>query len=157
MIKAIASSNQPHATYVALEKEVDDTIGIKLFTLMEIDRERAVARRSYSNRPDAYPTSGEKPLESGTWSDNVQQNHQIFVANSIEDIADVFSDYALIQSLGCESCINIPIVIAGDVVGTLNCLHEAGHYTADKLALAESLKVTGALAFLMARHYRPGS
>jgi transcriptional regulator with GAF, ATPase, and Fis domain len=151
MIEALAAPNQPEAVFAALEAEVQATIGVKLFTLMTIHRDRNVARRSYSNMPDAYPTSGEKEMQPNAWSEQVEERQETFVANSIEDIAAVFSDADLIQSLGCESCINIPIVVAGQVIGTLNCLHDAGHYTPERVAASESLKSAGALAFLLAK------
>jgi hypothetical protein len=34
----------------------------------------------------------------------------------------------LIVSLGCESAMNVPVVYAGRVLGTLNLLDAAGHY-----------------------------
>lgn len=150
IIKALAAENQPEATFKALERLVDETIGVKLFTLMEIDRERNVARRNYTNMPEAYPTSGEKPRMDNRWSDHVEARQQTFVANTIEEIAGVFPDYELIQSLGCESCLNLPIVVNNEVIGTLNCLNNAGHYTPERVAAAESLKLAGALAFLLA-------
>ena len=109
--KAIASTDQPMATFKALEELVDKTIGVKLFTLMEVDNVRGVARRNYSNMPDAYATSGEKPIQDNSWTEQVQGRHETFVANSIEEIAAVFPDHELIQSLGCESCMNLPIVV----------------------------------------------
>jgi transcriptional regulator with GAF, ATPase, and Fis domain len=72
------------------------------------------------------------------------------VANTIEEIAAVFPDHALIKSLGCESCINIPITFKGDVIGTLNCLDSAGHFTPERVAKAKTLKKSGALAMLVA-------
>ncbi|MEP3636509.1 MAG: GAF domain-containing protein [Paracoccaceae bacterium] len=149
LIKAMASTNQPMATFKALEALVDKTISVKLFTLMEVDNERGVARRNYSNMPDAYATSGEKPINDDAWTQQVQGRQETFVANSIEEIAAVFPDHALIQSLGCESCLNLPIVVNGNVIGTLNCLHDAGHFTPERVAAAESLKQAGALAFLL--------
>ena len=146
--------DQPGRTYRALERLVDRTIGVKLFTLMEIDHDRDVAWRSYSNMPDSYPLQGEKPLMRNRWSEIVADRHGPFVANSIEEIAEVFSDHALIRSLGCESCLNLPVVIRGRLRGTLNCLHEAGHYTSDRVAAAQSLKPAGALAFLLAESIR---
>lgn len=147
---AVADPNQPQATFQALEALVDQTIGVKLFTMMQIDRARGVAWRNYTNMPKAYPASGAKPMQDNAWSDLVEKRQQTFVANSIEEIAAVFPDHDLIQSLGCESCINIPIVITGQVVGTLNCLHAAGHYTPARVAASETLKQPGALAFLLA-------
>ncbi|MEM7259258.1 MAG: GAF domain-containing protein, partial [Pseudomonadota bacterium] len=128
---------------------VKDTIGVKLFTTMEIDYDRGVVKRNYTNMPDAYPVSGEKPMRKNAWTEQVQGRFETFVANTIEEIAEVFPDHELIQSLGCESCLNLPIVINGVVVGTLNCLHDAGHYTPARVAAAETLKQAGALAFLL--------
>lgn len=148
-LQAPTSENQPAEYFKALEELVNETIGVKLFTTMEINHNRDVVRRSYTNMPDAYPVEGEKPRHKNKWSEQVEDRQEIFVANSIEEIAEVFPDYELIQSLGCESCINIPVVIEGKVIGTLNCLHDAGHYTAEKLAAAETLKEAGRLAFLI--------
>jgi GAF domain-containing protein len=145
---------QPETTYMALERLVDETIGVKLFTIMEIDHDRNVAWRSYTNMPEAYPALGEKPRTQNKWSDIVEVQHKTFVANTIEEIAEVFPDYELIQSLGCESCLNLPIFINGEMRGTLNCLHEAGHFTPERVAAAETLKTAGALAFLLAESIR---
>ena len=151
ILKALARAEQPQATFSAVDELVQETIGAKLFTIMEIDREKGVARRSYTNMPDAYPATGEKPLRDDAWSDQVQNRRETFVANSIDEIAAVFSDYELIRSLGCESCLNLPIEVGGQVIGTLNCLHDAGHYTPERVQAANSLKQSGALALLVAK------
>ncbi|MEM8729395.1 MAG: GAF domain-containing protein [Pseudomonadota bacterium] len=150
MIEALARPDQPTATFAALEACVDAAIGVRLFTLMTLDHEAGLARRCYSNRPEAYPVSGAKPMIEDAWSARVIGQHEMFVANTIEEIAAVFGDHALIQSLGCESCLNIPVTVAGQVIGTLNCLHTAGHYTPERVAQADALKTPGALALLLA-------
>ena len=122
-----------------------------LFTIMRLNREKGVAERIFSNMPEAYPAGGEKPMEPNKWTEIVEEREQTFVANTIEEIAEVFGDYELIQSLGCESVMNVPINIRGQVVGTLNCLNVAGHFTPERVAASEALKVPGALAFLMAQ------
>lgn len=147
------SKDQPQACFSALESLVKDTVGVKLFTVMEQDIERGVAWRNYSNMPDQYPAMGEKPMMQNSWS-AIVDNDQTFVANSIQEVAEVFSDFELIRSLGCESCINIPVFIGGSLRGTLNCLHEAGHYTPARIKLAESLKLPGTIAFLMSANYK---
>ena len=149
LTQAIALKGQPQHVFEALETLVDTTIGVKLFTLMQIDNERGVAYRNYTNHPDAYPTKGEKPIEQNAWFDHVQIKQKTFVANSIDEIAAVFPDFELIQSLGCESCLNLPIVVNGAVIGTLNCLHDAGHYTPDRVEQANTLRLPGTVAFLL--------
>ncbi len=141
--------NQPATAYEALYQLANNVVGAKLFTLTVIHKTRNEARRIYTNMPDAYPLQGTKPMVDDNWSRQVLGHHKTFVSNSIQEISKVFSDYKLIQSLGCEASMNIPIVVAGEVLGTLNCLHEAGHYSADRIRRSEDLKLPGALAFLI--------
>lgn len=147
----MAAANQPVAIFEAIHKTVNDLVGVTLFTIMRLNREKGVAERIFSNMPEAYPAGGEKPMEPNKWTEIVEEREQTFVANTIEEIAEVFGDYELIQSLGCESVMNVPINIRGQVVGTLNCLNVAGHFTPERVAASEALKVPGALAFLMAQ------
>lgn len=148
-VEALGSENQPHAAFEAMWRLTGETVGVKLFTLMSFDRQAGVAERFYSNMPDAYPVSGTKPMNMTSWGRHVLEEQRVFVANDIEGIADVFFDHELIRSLGCESVINIPVVIGGAVAGTINCLHEAGHYTDERVSMAERLKLPGAACFLL--------
>ncbi|MEM5471053.1 GAF domain-containing protein [Hoeflea sp. AS60] len=147
--KAFADKDQPLATFKAVERHVQETIGAKLFTMSVFNPSDGSASRIYTNMPDAYPVYGEKPMVPNTWTAKVLDRHEIFVANSIEEIAEVFPDHELILSLGYESCVNIPVVIGGNVIGTLNCLDVAGHYTPQRVADAELLKPHGAIALLL--------
>ena len=150
--KAVAEDGaQPEATFAALWQLTRDVVGVKLFTVMTHDGKKGVASRIFSNMPDAYPVSGTKPANVTDWSRQVIEKKQTFVANDIEGIREVFDDHELIQSLGCESVINVPIVVGGEVLGTINCLHEAGFYTNDKVEAAEALKLPGAICLLLTR------
>ncbi len=157
MSAAAAAENQPAETFNALFALTRDLVGAKLFTLMSFDFKTMLAGRFYSNMPQAYPVSGTKPVNTDHWATTVLIEKKIFVANSIEAIADVFPDYGLIQSLGCESCINVPVVIGGAVAGTINILDEAGHFTPERVAAAEALKLPGAVCFLINAQRQTGS
>ena len=150
--KAVAdNSDQPEAAFAALWQLTRETVGVKLFTVMAHDGSKGVASRIFSNMPDAYPVSGTKPANPTDWSRQVIEKKQTFVANDIDGIKAVFDDHELIKSLGCESVINVPIVVGGEVLGTINCLHEAGFYTSDKVEAAEVLKLPGAVCLLLTR------
>ena len=138
----------PQAAFDALCALTRDSVGAKLFTVMTHDGRNGVAGRVYSNMPDAYPVSGTKPANETDWSRQVIKEKKTFVANDIEGIAAVFDDHALIRSLGCESVINVPIVVGGAVIGSINCLHEAGYYTSERVEAAEALKLPGAVCLL---------
>ena len=144
-----AKGRQPNAAFAGLEALTNALVGVKLFTIMVRDSAQGVSQRIYSNMPDAYPVSGTKPANQTHWSSIVIDQQQIFVANDIAAVAAVFDDFKLIQSLGCESVINVPIVVDGDVLGTINCLHEASFYTPERVAAADALKLPGAACLLL--------
>lgn len=148
---AALAKGPPQEAYGALAALTDRVIGAKLFTLLTFDAKEGIAQRFYSNMPEAYPVSGTKPRPVNQWAEQVLDRGETRVMNDIEAIAEVFFDHELIKSLGCESCINIPVVVAGEVLGTMNCLHEAGHYTPQRVAASETLKLPGAACFLLAR------
>jgi hypothetical protein len=135
--------------FAALEKLTRETIGVKLFTVMTADTSDKVSRRVYSNMPDVYPVSGTKPYNETHWSDITLKQKRTFVANTIEDIAKVFDDHELIKSLGCESVINVPVIVDGQVIATLNCLHDKGYYTDERVKAADGLKLPGTVCVLL--------
>jgi hypothetical protein len=99
--------------------------------------------------PEVYPATGTKPYGDALWSDIVLKQRRTFVANTFADIAEVFADHKLIKSLGCGSIINIPIVVDDEIIGTINCLNEAGYYSQDRLQAAEALKLPAAACLLL--------
>lgn len=149
-VTALEEGNgQPDKAFAALEAMTRELVGVKLFTVMTSDTNKREAERVYSNMPDAYPTSGTKPYNETHWSEITLKNKQTFVANTIGDIAKVFDDHELILSLGCESVINVPIIVDGSVIGTINCLHEEGFYTEDRVKAADQLKLPGAACMML--------
>ena len=139
----------PDKVFAALEELTREVVGVKLFTVMTSDTGRRVSERVYSNMPDAYPVSGTKPYNETHWSDITLKQKRTFVANTIDDIAEVFDDHELIKSLGCESVINVPIIVDGLVLGTINCLHEAGFYTEERVRAADALKLPGTVCMML--------
>jgi uncharacterized protein YbcI len=120
--------------YPALQDAMQQVLGHRLFTLMSIDWVRGEAARIYSSHPVEYPVGGRKPLGNMTdWGRVVLENRQPWIGRTAEDIRWAFFDHALIASLGCESCVNVP-VIDNDapggprVIGTMNLLDVANHY-----------------------------
>lgn len=146
---AVEKAGSWEEAFAALETLTKEVIGVKLFTVMTSDTTRHLSERIYSNMPDAYPVSGTKPYNETYWSDIALKQKRTFVANTIEDIAEVFDDHELIKSLGCESVINVPVIVGGEVIATLNCLHEKDYYTEERVKAADALKLPGALCVLL--------
>lgn len=129
----------PNLFFASLHKNASTRVAIKLFTVMVIDNEAGLARRAYTSHPEDYPITGSKPVTPNRWSDQVLKRKASFVANSTSEFADVFSDYRTINSLGCEAVLNVPIVHDNRVIGTLNFLDSAGHFTAARVVQLETL------------------
>ena len=103
--------------------------------------------------PAEYPVGGRKPVTDSAWMRSVMFDGVPYIGRNRDDIKEVFYDYELIWSLGCESVINLPVRWNGQTYGTLNLLHRAGWYDeADianvrlfaQLALPGILKIQGA-------------
>lgn len=149
---AIAEAKGADAAFAALQKLTEDTVGTKLFTFMTVDMQAELARRAYTSDPVNYPSSGTKPIHYDGWFDIVHKQRQYFVANTIADIAKVFPDYELINSLGCQSVVNMPVVIGGQLIGTVNMLDVDGYYTPERVQMIRDvLAVPAKLAALVAR------
>jgi hypothetical protein len=149
---SIATARDADAAFGALQALVQATVGAKLFTYMTVDMAAEVARRAYTSDPANYPTSGTKPIRYDSWFDLVHKERRYFVANTIAEIAKVFPDYELINSLGCQSVVNMPVVLGGELVGTVNMLDVEGYYTPERVDLIRELvAIPAKLAALVAR------
>lgn len=149
---AIAQAKGADAAFAALQTLTEATVGAKLFTYMTVDMDAEVARRAYTSDAANYPTSGTKPIRYDSWFDIVHKEKRLFVANTIADIAKVFPDYGLIDSLGCQSVVNMPVVVGGELVGTVNMLDVDGYYTPERVeTIRQVLSVPAKLAALVAR------
>jgi hypothetical protein len=145
---AIAASKSPEPIWAALQALAQAAVGAKLFTVMRVDFTRDVAARVHTSDPVSYAVSGTKPINRTRWFDIVHVERRPFVANTIAEIAEVFPDHETIHSLGCGSVVNLPVVIADELAGTLNLLHEDHFYTAERIEAAKSLSLPAKAAFL---------
>ncbi|MCD7059540.1 GAF domain-containing protein [Pelagibacterium xiamenense] len=149
---AIAKASSDDAVFAALHGLADAVAGAKLFTVMTVDMPAGLARRAYTSDTVNYPGAGTKPIVHNSWFDVVHKERRTFVANTIDAIADVFPDYALIDSLGCQSVVNLPVVLGDELVATVNMLDVEGHYTPERVAAIETyLSVPAKLACLLTR------
>ncbi len=134
----IAAASNSDAVWTSLEKLSSSIDGHRLFTVMTVDMDAGLARRVYSNYPAQYPVTGTKPIHRDAWFDIVHGERRSFIANSINDIAKVFPDFELIQSLGFGSVVNLPVILKNELVATINLLHVEHHYSAMLVAKIET-------------------
>ncbi|MFN3993535.1 MAG: GAF domain-containing protein [Tabrizicola flagellatus] len=127
----VTAFSQLHADCAAL--------GTRLFTVTALDEAAAAHRRVYTSHPLEYPVQGTKPMEKDAWHAICVVARRTFVANTPAEFSEHFFDHELIVSLGLGSCANLPVVADGVVLGTVNLLAEAGHFTPERLAAYHAL------------------
>ncbi|MFP7572009.1 GAF domain-containing protein [Marivita sp. S2033] len=145
----LSAATTADGAQAALHRLADTLIGARLFTVMTVDMTTELASRSYTSDPDSYPTSGTKPITRNSWFNQVHDRHEMFVANTLADIADVFPDHELIGSLGCGAVINLPVIHKGELIATVNMLDAEDTYTPERQEIAKEQLTLPALATLL--------
>lgn len=120
----------------------------RLFAILEVNRGDGIVCCSYSSMPERYPAGDEKPLTDSVWANSVLENNETYLAG-IEEISDIFPDHELMQSLGCGSCLIVPIGSDKVVMGAFIFLAKEGYFTSKRIKAAESLREEGLKALMM--------
>jgi len=129
LVAALRGENHPARIFSAVEGLSAEVIGHRLFTIMRFDAGRSEVERVHTSMPAVYPVGGRKAKRDTAWSDHTLRDMKVFRTSGPEAIRAAFDDHATILSLGLGSVLNIPLVLAGRCVGTMNLLHEADWYT----------------------------
>jgi GAF domain-containing protein len=127
---AIAQTPQPQPALAALQVATGDAIGHRLFTVMRHDAAGGRNRRVHSSDPESYPVSGFKPVAwEHPWTQRVLVAGEVWIGRDSADIAWAYPDHEKISALGLRSAMNLPVRWNGTTLGTINLLHDAGHFT----------------------------
>lgn len=153
--QAIAAATTADAAYAALHGFVAALAPARLFTITLTDMAAGVARRAFSSDAVAYPVSGTKPINHDGWFNVIHIERRIYVENDLARDLEHFSDYDLIKSLGCEAAMNVPVILADDLVGTVNILDAKDSYDEAVVArVTQELQIPAMLAFAVAQRLR---
>ncbi|MET8998528.1 GAF domain-containing protein [Amycolatopsis sp. NPDC004169] len=123
-----------------VEEQVRAELGVRLFTVLAWIPERRALRRVHSSHPAEYPVGGEKTVEvAAGWLEQCITAQEPYFGPDRAAVREIFADHRLIESLGCGSIINVPVVDGGRTLGVLNILDAEGAYDEDSVEVAESL------------------
>ncbi|QKV78782.1 GAF domain-containing protein [Amycolatopsis sp. Hca4] len=123
-----------------VEERVRAELGVRLFTVLAWIPERRALRRVHSSHPAEYPVGGEKTVEvAAGWLEQCITAQEPYFGPDRAAVREIFADHELIESLGCGSIINVPVVDGGRTLGVLNILDAEGAYDEDSVEVAESL------------------
>lgn len=129
VVDAQAAAGQPGTLFSALQAAMGQFLGHRLFTIMRHDPAAGRNRRVHSSNPGAYPVSGYKPVDwQHPWAQRLLVLGQPWIGRDAADVAWAYPDHEKIAALGLASAMNLPVRWAGRTLGSVNLLHEAGHY-----------------------------
>jgi hypothetical protein len=152
--KEISKCTDTKSAFETLMKLTDAVVGVKLFTFMKVEMDEMLARRSFTSDEESYPGSGTKPIERNEWFNTIEATREWSVSNTRAEIIEIFPDYELIFSLGCESCVNQPIFVSDKFVGTVNMLNVENHFTPERMALAKKyLPLPAKVTYLLSQSF----
>jgi transcriptional regulator with GAF, ATPase, and Fis domain len=135
-----------------VHEELRRLVGVRLLTVLAWDDTRGALQRIYTSDPEAYPVGGEKFMpRDAPWPQQVLVRQQPYLGVDPASVAAVFADWPTIEALGCGATLNLPVVVDGRTVGSLNLLDVEGRY--DESSVDRALPVAElAAAPLIAWH-----
>lgn len=148
---ALATARSEKDVGAALHQLAEASVGAKLFTMTADNPSAGYVRRVYSSDESAYPVLGTKPIVFDDTYRKMIEERFVYVANSVAAMQADFPDLDLIVSLGCGAAINMPVVAMGEMLGSVNLLHEEGWYTPERVEAAKELIAPAMAAFLILR------
>jgi hypothetical protein len=97
-------------------------VNFDLLTILEVDWESNLVRRSFSTDEKNYPSGGVKRLMGSTWATQVIFGGQPFRSQTSAEFRSAFSDYKTLEALDLFYALNVPCQEWGRTVRTINLL-----------------------------------
>ena len=139
-LQQLKSLNKESALiFNSLDNILNDFIGHKLFTILKFDKINSNLERVYTSKPREYPLLGKKDIIKNFWQVQVLEKGIAYIGYNFQDIKNSFSDFDLIEKLGCSSVLIIPVKSGGNIKGSVNLLHEESWYSDYDVKIAQSL------------------
>jgi GAF domain-containing protein len=137
------------AAFRAVHQVAQRRLDAGLVTAMRHDAALATVERLYSSNEAAYPVGGRKLKRESDWSQHVLVEQRVLVSAGDDAIRKHYVDHPAIFGLGLHSCVNVPLVSAGQCIGTLNLLRARPDWSDDEVAAARVLGLAALAAVLM--------
>jgi hypothetical protein len=130
-IMALTAHATPSEAYRAIDALAQRVFQHRLFTVTRSILETSEVERVYSSNPAAYPVGGRKQKQNTPWGEQVLDRGQMLICNGAAEIERVFADHALILSLGIAALINVPVLLAGRSMATMNVARANGGFAVE--------------------------
>lgn len=141
----LASKDGDNTGFSSVAEIFQKYIGFRLLTITSVLKKTSTVERIWTSDPHRFPVGGSKKLEDGEWGRVVMEQHKPLVCNQPSELRNFFFDHSTIAEVDCGAGVNLPVVLRGEVVGTVNIFHRADWFTPDRVSHAMAL-----LAFVYA-------
>ncbi|WP_187969056.1 GAF domain-containing protein [Aquibium microcysteis] len=139
------------AIFDVLAERIRRNVGSRLVTVLVPSSDAPFLVRVFSNNLEQYPLGRADPVEDSIWFRRLFSEREAIVANDSDAIGTWLPGFDSYLEQGYGSLANVPIVVAGTTIGLLNLMDEAGHFTAERLAVLRDELPLAALAILAER------
>ena len=103
-------------------------LNFNLLTVLEVEWDENLVRRSFSSDEANYPSGGVKRLMGSSWADHVIFGGQVFRSQTRAEFRLAFEDYKTLEALDLFFALNVPCQEWGRTVRTVNLLRGASAF-----------------------------
>lgn len=150
------SSLDRQALLRRLGERVEDQIENGLLTILVPDNDRNCLVRIYSSDEDSYPLGDADIITQTPWFSRLLDSKEPVIANDEAAIAHWLPDFVGFREAGYGALVNLPVLVAGEVVGIVNVMARAGELTGACVARLQRELPTAALAIMLPDSERAG-
>lgn len=139
------------ALFTVFANRVTAHLGESLITVLAPDQQRGCLVRIYSNDTARYPLGDADTIENNRWFRRLFAERMPVVANNEGEIAYWLPDFVAFKGTGLSSLANIPVVVAGQVIGIANLMAGPEVFTQERIRLLEGETPTAALGIMLSK------
>ncbi len=133
-----------------LVRLLTDQPGVLDATVLAVAADRKSVSRIASSNQTMFPIGGGEMLSADDpWCHRIMVDKRPVIADGREGLAHYLTDWQAIEAAGYGASGSFPVVVAGQVMGTVNMLAAQGYFTLDRVAMTEAILTIAALALLM--------
>jgi GAF domain-containing protein len=121
--------------------------GVRTVTYLATAPDRSVTHRIGTSDHKRFPIGGFDPIDNGAWCQHIFWDKRPIIGNSPAEMAVYIPETSALVEMGYGATMCAPIIIAGEVRGTVNLLGDAGILTPALLASFTALLPIAALIF----------
>lgn len=143
--QALAAGPEP---LVALLSELFLSLpGVRLMTILATASDKTIVHRIGTSDPVNFPIGGFDPIDTAAWSTRIFVDKARVLGNTPAEMAAFIPETGDLVALGYGSIVGVPVIVGGEVRGTVNLLGDANVFTPAILEAADALMPLAALVF----------